>query len=75
MRNDTIRVATFAGPGEAPVIRAVPWPEIPDNAALIKIGACGVCGCSLVASVHIPLEAFPVEPRYEYPAWCWKAKN
>jgi threonine dehydrogenase-like Zn-dependent dehydrogenase len=25
----------------------VPWPEIPDKAALIKIGACGVCGTDL----------------------------
>lgn len=33
---------------------------------------CGVCGCSLTASVHIPLEAFPTQPHYEYPKWCWK---
>src|SRR5215467_4709303 len=26
MRNSTIRVATFAGPGAQPVIRSVPWP-------------------------------------------------
>jgi hypothetical protein len=38
-----------------------------------RLGACGVCGCSLTASVHIPLEAFPKEPKYEYPSWCWKA--
>ena len=37
-----IRVSTFAGPGTAPVIRAVPWPKVPKNAALIQIGACGV---------------------------------
>ncbi len=40
----TIRVATFAGPGAPPVLRAVPWPAVPKNAALIQIGACGVCG-------------------------------
>ena len=42
MRNSTIRVATFAGPGAGPVIRPVPWPKIPKKAALIQIGACGV---------------------------------
>ena len=39
-----IRVATFAGPGAAPVIETVPRPAIGPRAALIKIGACGVCG-------------------------------
>ena len=47
MRNSTIRVATFAGPGAEPVIRSVPWPKITDKAALIQIGACGVCGTDL----------------------------
>lgn len=42
-----IRVATFDGPGAAPEIRTVTWPEVPDNAALIQIGACGVCGTDL----------------------------
>ena len=31
-----IRVCTYAGPGTQPVIRTVPWPEIPKKAALIK---------------------------------------
>src|SRR5262249_48775614 len=44
MRANTIRVATFAGPGAAPVMRSVPWPEVPKSAALIQIGACGVGG-------------------------------
>src|SRR6185437_10084189 len=47
MRNSTIRVATFAGPGAEPIIRSVPWPQVPKNAALIQIGACGVCGTDL----------------------------
>ncbi len=47
MRNSTIRVATFAGPGAEPVIRSVPWPHVQKNAALIQIGACGVCGTDL----------------------------
>ncbi len=47
MRQDVVRVATFAGPGAAPEIRSVPWPEVPENAALIKVGACGVCGTDL----------------------------
>ena len=42
-----IRVATFAGPGAAPVIHEVPRPQVPENAALIQIGACGVCGTDL----------------------------
>jgi threonine dehydrogenase-like Zn-dependent dehydrogenase len=43
----TIRVSTFAGPGAAPVIREVPWPRVGRKAALIRIGACGVCGTDL----------------------------
>src|ERR1700709_2621338 len=42
-----IRVATYDGPGAQPVIRTVPWPKIPNKAALIKVGACGVCGTDL----------------------------
>ena len=42
-----IRVATFAGPGADPVIREVPRPRIGPKAALIRIGACGVCGTDL----------------------------
>ena len=44
MGKPDIKVATFAGPGARPVLQTVPWPHIPENAALIKIGACGVCG-------------------------------
>ena len=47
MARDAIRVATFDGPGAQPVIRTVPWPKIPKKAALIKVGACGVCGTDL----------------------------
>ena len=36
MRRNTIRVATFAGPGAAPQIRSVPWPEVPRKAAVIQ---------------------------------------
>ena len=42
-----IRVCTYDGPGAQPVIRNVPWPAIPKKAALIKVGACGVCGTDL----------------------------
>ncbi len=44
MTSEKIRVATFDGPGADPVIREVPWPKVPPQAALIQIGACGVCG-------------------------------
>ena len=44
---EQIRVSIFDGPGSEPVIRTVPWPNIPKKAALIKIGACGVCGTDL----------------------------
>jgi threonine dehydrogenase-like Zn-dependent dehydrogenase len=44
---DTIRVATFDGPGAPPVIREVPRPRVPRKAALIQVGACGVCGTDL----------------------------
>ena len=40
---EQIRVSTFAGPGALPVIHTVPRPKISSKAALIKIGACGVC--------------------------------
>ena len=39
-----IRVTTYAGPGAEPEMRVVPWPAVPKKGALIKIGACGVCG-------------------------------
>src|SRR4051794_13698961 len=44
---DQIRVCTHAGPGSEPVIRSVPWPKVGKKAALIKVGACGVCGPAL----------------------------
>jgi threonine dehydrogenase-like Zn-dependent dehydrogenase len=44
---EQIRVCTYDGPGARPVIRTVPWPKIPNKAALIKVGACGVCGTDL----------------------------
>ena len=43
----TIRVATYAGPGASPQIKTVPRPPIPAKAALIEIHACGVCGTDL----------------------------
>src|SRR5262245_9848225 len=46
-RSANIRVATFAGPGAAPVMREVSWPKVPPRGALIQIGACGVCGTDL----------------------------
>ena len=44
MAKPDIRVAPFAGPGAKPQIGTVRWPKIPRKAALIKTGACGVCG-------------------------------
>jgi threonine dehydrogenase-like Zn-dependent dehydrogenase len=44
---EQIRVSSFAGPGAKPVIHSVPRPKIPNKAALIQIGACGVCGTDL----------------------------
>jgi hypothetical protein len=35
---EQIRVATFDGPGTEPVIRSVPRPEVPDEAALSLSG-------------------------------------
>ena len=35
---EQIRVSTFDGPGAKPLIRTVPWPDIPKRAALIKVG-------------------------------------
>ncbi len=47
MVQQMIRVTTFDGPAADPIIREVPRPDIPKNAALIQIGACGVCGTDL----------------------------
>ncbi len=47
MPSDAIRVATFSGPGSDPEMQDVAWPHVPENAALIKIGACGVCGTDM----------------------------
>ena len=41
------RVATFDGPGAQPKIQIVDRPEVPKNAALMEVGACGVCGTDL----------------------------
>ena len=46
MKN-SVRVATFDGPGAPPVIRTVKRPVVPPRGALIKIAACGVCGTDL----------------------------
>ena len=43
----TVRVSTFAGPGAAPLIHEVARPSVGPKAALIEIGACGVCGTDL----------------------------
>ena len=43
----SVRVATFDGPGATATIREVPRPAVPEQAALIEIGACGVCGMDL----------------------------
>ncbi|HUA77575.1 MAG TPA: zinc-binding dehydrogenase [Acetobacteraceae bacterium] len=50
-----VRVATFAGPGQQAVIRAVPRPAIPPRAALFRVAACGVCGTDLhILAGHWP---------------------
>ncbi len=38
---DQIRVTTFDGPGTPPKMRMVDRPKVPENAALMQIGACG----------------------------------
>jgi len=43
-RSGPIKVTTFSRPGADPIMREVPWPRVPPKGALIKIGACGVCG-------------------------------
>ncbi|MDP6623837.1 MAG: alcohol dehydrogenase catalytic domain-containing protein, partial [Alphaproteobacteria bacterium] len=44
---EQVRVATFNGPGAQPVIQSVDRPSIPRKAALMQVGACGVCGTDL----------------------------
>ncbi len=46
-RAAVFRVATFDGPGARPKIQIVDRPKIPKNAALLEVGACGVCGTDL----------------------------
>ena len=47
MEPDSVRVATFDGPHTRAQIQGVPRPAVPKKAALIQIGACGVCGTDL----------------------------
>ena len=42
-----VRVSVFDGPGTDPQIKTVSRPEISGKAALIQVGACGVCGTDL----------------------------
>ncbi len=52
---EQIRVATFAGPGAQPIMREGPRPKIPRRAALMQVGACGVCGTDLhILAGHWP---------------------
>ncbi len=52
---EQIKVSTFAGPGARPVIHEVPRPKIPKKAALMQVGACGVCGTDLhILAGHWP---------------------
>ncbi len=44
---EQVLVATFDGPHSRPKMRTVPRPDVPPKAALIQIGACGVCGTDL----------------------------
>lgn len=39
-----------------------------------QLKACGVCGCSNVAQVHIPMVALVqgVTPEMDFPSFCWK---
>ena len=47
MAATTVKVATFDGPGARPRIQTVERPRVPERAALIEVGACGVCGTDL----------------------------
>jgi threonine dehydrogenase-like Zn-dependent dehydrogenase len=52
---DGIGVSTFAGPGTKPVMHTVPRPTIGRKAALMRVGACGVCGTDLhILAGHWP---------------------
>ena len=42
-----VRVSVFEGPGAPPQIKTVPRPKVPAKAALIQVGACGICGTDL----------------------------
>ncbi len=42
-----VRVSVFEGPGRSPQIKKVRRPEVPRKAALIQVGACGICGTDL----------------------------
>ena len=42
-----VSVSVFDGPGMPPQIKAVSRPKIPEKAALIQVGACGICGTDL----------------------------
>jgi hypothetical protein len=38
-----------------------------------KLEACGVCGCDLKTSVHVPINILRTDREFlAYPDWCWK---
>lgn len=40
-----------------------------------KLEACGVCGCDLKTSVHVPINVLRSAGELNYPEWCWKARG
>lgn len=42
-----------------------------------ELEACGVCGCSNKAQVHLPMDALArgVTADMEFPEWCWKRQG
>lgn len=41
----------------------------------VKLEACGVCGCDLKTSVHVPINVLRSDRELQYPDWCWKARG
>lgn len=40
-----------------------------------RLQACGVCGCDLKTSVHVPISVLRQGRELAYPEWCWKARG
>lgn len=40
-----------------------------------RLQACGVCGCELKSTVHLPIDVLDAGGKHTFPEWCWRHKS